>query len=418
MSEMASVNQKGLIILMALVLTFTFSVDAAQVQTIKSQSLKRQELHAHDDDDEEDDDNGNDDGSIASPSESPVYQVEGIKTPKSIRATTPNKHLQENVRLELVGNLRKQSNLKEQIEHLTDKKKSDEEIEEAAKLVANETESVEMGDMLASMWKDMRMFDVPAYEKHVKHELHELKEDEEVLEAKLKGDHVEAKLKGSDKETSNKDDDEENQKDDEDEKHKEEGEEEKAMKVGNNGEASTLNFWKMSHANQKSVFISSIVYLIGGLLFAVLFRQMRAKYFKLEDCLDGHPNKKGFSFPIFGCLGADLKLCALGFCCPCLAWANTVERRLNVPYWKAFFAFFGLLLLNSYTMGISCIALVLLGVFYRQKLRDSYNIDSFESGSKTTVAMDFLLWCFCQPCAIIQEAREETASRYEGDQKA
>lgn len=401
-------------ILMAILLTFSFSVDAAQVKTIKSQSLKRQELQVPDDsnatDDEDNDDNSNEDGQAASPSASPVYEVKGIKMSKDARAT----------RLELVSNLRKQSHLKEQIEHLTDKTKSDEEIEAAAKLVANETESVQMADMLADMWKDMRMFDVPAYEKHVRSELHKLKQDEKALEAKLKGsdgDDDEEKTDTDGDEEKKKDDTEKEKDDgDEDKRHKEE--EAKAVKAGHDDTSFVANFWAMNRAQQKSTLTGSIVYLIGGVLVAVIFKQMRSKYFKLEDSLDGHPSTKGFSFPAFGCIGGDLKLFALGFCCPCLAWANTVERRLKVPYWQAFLAFFGLMLLNAYTMGISFIALVLLGVFYRQKLRTSYEIESFESGSKSTVAMDFLLWCFCQPCAIIQEAREETATRYEADDKA
>jgi len=320
--------------------------------------------------------------------------------------------------------LRKQSNLKEQIEHLTDKKKSDEEIKEAAKLVANETESVEMANMLAGMWKDMRMFDVPAYEKHLKHKLQKLKEDEKILEAKLKGSDGAA--------ITDKDDDEEKEKGDKEKEQNDDDDEDKlhnvqGVKVGHDD-----GFWAMSHA--KSAFIASIVYLIGGVFFAYIFKQMRSKHFILEASLDGHPNTKGFSFSIFGCLGADLKLCALGFCCPCLVWANTIERRssafssLKASYWQAFLAFFGLMLLEVFLgnlanafgpmlLGICNLALVLLGVVYRQKMRVSYDIASFESGSKTTVAMDFLLWCFCQPCAIIQEAREETATRNTSDRE-
>lgn len=429
---MISASQKAPLVLLGLVLAFSFSVDAAQLQTIKSQSLKHQDLQSGDDakanDGEEEDDTDNDDDDDRDDStsnKSPVYEVKSIKTAKSEHATTPNKHLQENVRLELVSNLRKQSHLKEQIQHLTNETASDEEIEDSAKLVANETESVEMANMLSNMWKEMRMFDMPAYEEHIKEQLHHLKEDEEVLEAKLNGKHAEDKLKGEDgkgdQEKENNVDEEDDKKDhedqeDEEEKHKKQQGEDKAVKVGNEGNASIVNFWKMSRASQKSVFISSLVYFISGALAAVLFKQMRSKYFKLEDSLDGHPNKKTFSFPIFGCLGAGWKLCALGFCCPCLAWANTVERRLKVSFWKAFVAFFGLLLLHAYTMGMSSIALIILGVFYRQKLRESYDIDSLESGSKSTVAMDFLLWCFCQPCVIIQEAREETTT-HEGDQK-
>jgi len=407
---MISANQQVLVVLVGLVLAFSFPVDATQVQNIKSASTHRRDVQAHADpvaiDGEEVDDKDSDDDSTAN--ESPVYQVKSIKTRDSEGDNPTLKN--ENLRLELVGNLRKQSSLKRQIKHLTNESESDQEIEDSAKLVANETESVEMAEMLSNMWKEMRMFDVPAYEKHVEHELHHLKEDEEVLEAKLKGKHVEAKLKGEYAE----DDEEAEDKEKDGKKDKEEEAEEAAVKVlGFGGQASTVNFWRMSRANQMSILSSTLVYLIGGVLFAFLFKQMRDKYFSLEVSLDGHPNKKGFSFPIFGCLGAGLKLCALGFFCPCLAWANTVERRLKVSYWQAFLAFFGLLLLHVYTIGISSIVLVILGVFYRQKLRNSYEVDSFESGSKTTLAFDFLLWCFCQPCVIIQEAREETANHGE-----
>lgn len=406
--------------LLALVLALNFAVDAA---SIKSRSLKRQDLEYGDDQlasngdgsddpdkDADDDTDDNDDDHYASTSqEPPRYEVKAIKPASSKPATMLNKHDQENVRLELISNLRKQSHLKEHIRHLTNETASDEEIESSAKLVANETESVEMANMLSNMWKEMRMFDVPSYKEHVKKQLHDLKDEEDVLEAKLKGKSPSAKQTGTlAKGEKEKDTNANYDKDDGEDTLEKAPEDEKAVSTGNQGNASAVNFWRMSRASQLSVFLSSLVYLVAGVLAAVLFKQMYAKHFKLEDSLDGHPNNKNFSFPLFGCLGAGWKLCMLGFCCPCVAWANTVEQRLKVSFWKAFFAFLGLLLLHAYTMGISSIALTILGVYYRQKLRDSYYIDSLETGSKGTLSMDFLVWCFCQPCVIIQEAREAT----------
>merc|ERR1719486_106394 len=73
--------------------------------------------------------------------------------------------------------------------------------------------------------------------------------------------------------------------------------------------------------------------------------------------------------------------------------------------WKAFAAFFGLIWLHLYTMGISSLFVIILGIVYRQKLRKGYQI---KNGTADTVFWDILAWSFCQPCAVIQEAREDS----------
>lgn len=424
---MVSGHSKALVLVLSLLLAFSFSADASQMlrqsQSQSTQVQDRQDLQAQDPvlaDESQADDSGDDSGDDDSSASGPVYpmkkpdgnakkeddeeeQDEQVHDSKDKHTSPAGK--KEDMRLELTANLRKQSDLKNTIDHLSDESASDEEIDDSAKLVANQTDSAELAGMLSNMWKEQRMFELPAYSKHVDHELHHLKEDEKLLEAKLKGQHVKTDTKQdlsvTDSAIAPSD-----------EGKAEDGGDGKGPKQAEHqeGQASAVNFWKMSRLRRESVFVSSLIYLIFGVLAAVLFKQVRAKNFEPEQRLDAHPSTKDFSFSVFGCFG-DLKICALGFCCPCLAWANTVERRLKLPYWKAFLAFFGLMLLHGYTMGISSIFVVALGVYYRQKLRDTYGIDSYQNGVKSTVPIDILLWCFCQPCAIIQEAREESALR-------
>jgi len=396
---MLSGNPKALMLILGLVLALAFSVDASQLQ--------RQDKHDVQDQDPVPSDAVEDEEDVTN--QGPVYAVKARVENKDEEKNKPKHKVaskKQELRLELASNLRKQSDFKQTIAHLTDQHGSDEEIEDLEKQVANETESAEMADMMGNMWKEMRMFEVPVYAKHVKHEVRHLKHEEKILQAKLKGEHV--------KETVEKEESEEKK---EDEEEKEEEKEAKKQEDGTattinpktaNAQTSSVNFWKMDHKSRELVVANTLVYLVFGILAAVLFKQIRSTYFKPEERLDANPSTKDFSFHVFGCLG-DLKICALGFCCPCLAWANTVERRLGFSYWKAFGIFFGLMLLHAYTMGLSSIAVVALGVYHRQKLRESYGIDSYESGSKGTLAMDALVWCFCQPCAIVQEAREESA---------
>lgn len=166
--------------------------------------------------------------------------------------------------------------------------------------------------------------------------------------------------------------------------------------------SSSAFFWQMSREEQKTVAWYSVVYVVFGLLVAMVFSQFRDKYFVSKPVPESASDlsAEGFKFPLFGCF-SDLKLCALGCFCPCLAWANTLDQRRVLSYWPAFFAFFGLMLLNMYTAGVASLFMIGIGVYYRQKVREN------PSGGSCSLIMDILSWTFCQPCAIIQEARED-----------
>lgn len=166
----------------------------------------------------------------------------------------------------------------------------------------------------------------------------------------------------------------------------------------------------MSTSYQQTIFLGSIVYLFLGLCCAYLYNQARMlhpKTFTPAPRPEIMPSSVGFSFGLFEFF-SDRNLCLIGCCCPFLRWSDTVDRQGLLSYWKAFLATFLLLLLHLYTYGISDVALVLLGITYRQKLRSRFLI---ESGTSTSLLNDCLVWTCCQPCAIIQEAHEESVQR-------
>merc|ERR1712185_557346 len=84
---------------------------------------------------------------------------------------------------ELTDNREEQSQLQNEIKHLSDESASDMEIDANAKQVANETASPALAATLGSMWKDMRMFQLPFFAEHTEEEIHHLKRDEKALEA-------------------------------------------------------------------------------------------------------------------------------------------------------------------------------------------------------------------------------------------
>jgi len=310
---------------------------------------------------------------------------------------------------ELAANLHTQKELEQRVKYYADKTVSEQEIDASAKLVANETESVAMANMMGSMWKEMRMFDVPFYAEHVQKEIRQLKRDETKLEDKVSGA---IGKKGAAEERWSKD-----------------GGGMQGI-ASNNGtlaklepidgslgktpSISGMNFWGMSHGEKESFFAGWLAYIVAGFCLAFMYTKARSrnpKMFTPEVHRDKFHNPKDFAFHIFGCLGSP-NICVMGFCCPCLRWADTMDQRGLLPYWKAFCAFFLLSVLHCYTWGISSLLVVALGVFYRQKLRASHEI---ESGSPMSIATDALLWLCCSPCAIIQEAREESITHSTGN---
>lgn len=306
-------------------------------------------------------------------------------------------------------NLDRQAQLQRRVAHLGDESKSDAEVELSVQLMGNETKSMAMAGVFGDSWKDIRMFEFPFYAEHVMEEQHRLKRKEHTLEAKLAvaqknanlttqagqvaelGKSVEGLQREQEKELANMTGLPQEQ-------------------MGITQVAVSGNVWELPSGQRGSVVLGSLVYFICGIFVAFLYRKARSsnpKIFTPEVPSDIYPSTKDFSFHIFGCLAAP-HTCVIAFCCPCLPWADNLDRKGLLSFWNAFFAFFGLMVLYVYTMKISLFFLIILGVIYRQKLRAKYDI---ENGTANSVATDFLFWCFCQPCAIVQESLEDSVTR-------
>jgi len=94
----------------------------------------------------------------------------------------------ETLKKKLAANFREQAKLESSLEDWADEAKSDRDIDASAELVANETESPAMGQMLGKMWKDMRRFETPLYTENMEEEIQDLKKEQKSLELKLKPD--------------------------------------------------------------------------------------------------------------------------------------------------------------------------------------------------------------------------------------
>jgi len=298
-----------------------------------------------------------------------------------------------------------QHKLKKSMEHVSDAAKSAEEIDASVDLVANETDSPGLASMMGEMWTEMRMFNADRYRKHVLKKLKKMEHDQHSLEKQL------AVAKGEPYKQEEKEEAEGESDSEKDSEKLIKAEEavgdssEKALAAFPSGRS--MIFWEMSPKRQESFLAGSFVYLVAGIALAFLYNKARFRHknaFAVAPRPEAVRNPKSFSFSMLGCLSTP-NICLMGFCCPCLRWADTVDRIGFLPYWKAFFAFFILQVLYGLTWGIAPICVVALGVYYRQKFRAKYD---FENGTMRSVAVDTLAWLCCQPCAIIQEAREES----------
>jgi Cys-rich protein (TIGR01571 family) len=106
-------------------------------------------------------------------------------------------------------------------------------------------------------------------------------------------------------------------------------------------------------------------------------------------------------------------ICCMACCCPSIRWSETISMVKGLmPFWTAFFI---VLLLNKIVdLRIMLIFfwsfLMILYTSYRQRIRETFN---FKNQGGLTYITDFLLYAFCYPCAITQEARhvEEAIER-------
>lgn len=285
------------------------------------------------------------------------------------------------------------------------------------------------------------MFEVPFYAQHVEEELQILKKEEKELDAKL--EKAEAKLAAAKKKWAAeaaaeaavgapgpaaaapapaKADDEE--KTDEGKVpmskadkgsvpgwlHGLEQAGSTVPELGHPSVSSPFGFWGMDAAGKRRVIVYAFVNAITILLCAYLYYQAKFRYpsyFMAEQDTSKFPNRKGFGFDFFSCL-TDRRMCVLGCCCSGCRWADTLSQQGLLSYWRGIGILLVAEVLSYFTYGYSGFFFIIAGIYYRQKLRERFQI---ESKTRNTIVMDCCAWFWCTPCAIIQEAREEAVHR-------
>jgi len=192
----------SVLVLLCLALAFCLSAEAATV--VKRTSAKHRSSHAKalKAKDDGDDDQYSDETEDGDNEEDEVDEEDPLA--KGV----------EEAKAALDENVEEQKQLQASIDHLKDTKSSDMEIDANVKLVKEETESDNLANMLGSMWKEMRMFEVPSYEKYVAADIANMKKTEGDLKANLqKAEHelVAAKKQSGaqDQEEPEKEDEEE-----------------------------------------------------------------------------------------------------------------------------------------------------------------------------------------------------------------
>jgi Cys-rich protein (TIGR01571 family) len=147
------------------------------------------------------------------------------------------------------------------------------------------------------------------------------------------------------------------------------------------------------HVLLNLVVYSSAVFISLG-LYMMCFRHR-----------DTNPGQD-FRYGICDCTG-DSRVCICGMCCPAIRWADTVSDGKGgfILFSTALLLMTGLGILSAApTLGLlAWIAIVTIGVHYRQQIRLKYGL---ETETTSSYVEDISVWCCCTLCAICQEARQ------------
>lgn len=152
--------------------------------------------------------------------------------------------------------------------------------------------------------------------------------------------------------------------------------------------------------------------LVTGVLWLALLGLVAAYYDKVKVIPRDLP-KDGQEHTIEGVFGSwrygpfscfgDPTICLFTMFCSTIRWADTMRMSGFMTFWGALGIGAGLLFLNLVTlMAAFGLTLVIVQIYYRQKLRELFGMDRNNCGA---IVEDFLMYCFCPLCAICQEAR-------------
>lgn len=160
---------------------------------------------------------------------------------------------------------------------------------------------------------------------------------------------------------------------------------------------------------------ASCYVLFVGLAAYIYNAHLRLQYDASNHVEASAEDPKGdFHFSLFatnGCFDQDRKICCMAFACVSILWADTMSQDklreshvTTLTFWFALLFPTVAIVASILVPGAALGSLLFLGVavYFRQRIRKAYGLNT----GVGPCAMDVLTWCFCTPCAAVQEARQ------------
>lgn len=152
------------------------------------------------------------------------------------------------------------------------------------------------------------------------------------------------------------------------------------------------------------------IYVFGALFFILV---LIAAFIYQRQKKDPEPTRSGmamdrdeFTFGICSCFevpGISLLTC----CCFAIRWADTMRMASMMSFWAGVLLITGLelidVLTHKYTGGAVMLVAWGIVVYYRQKLRKEFGL---ESGTLKSCCCDICGYCWIPCCMAVQEARQ------------
>lgn len=168
-------------------------------------------------------------------------------------------------------------------------------------------------------------------------------------------------------------------------------------------------WWGWIKYHWRNLIEEGIFTVLLDCLFVMIFAYFWRKH-KLANPTVGFQEQStgDWSFGLFGCFsnfGQEWPVCAMACCCPYVRWADTMgdPNFKAMDFWPSLrlILFLGPIL-TFLTGGIAHLVVLCVLVFYRQKLRQVYGMQS----GGATLCTDCLSWWCCSCCTLIQEAKQ------------
>lgn len=157
-----------------------------------------------------------------------------------------------------------------------------------------------------------------------------------------------------------------------------------------------------------SVIINVLIQCFAATAFAYLYKKYKPKP-ETDALLKKEDLDKKYHDSIFDCF-SDMKICLVGFCCPCTLWADSTSMVGILSFWVAFALILGSTACSQ-IIPFAWLIFILAAVFYRNEFRKKFQMHHDTFG---TFAEDCLCGCFCFQCMLCQDARHVKAAAQAG----